>query len=185
MVVACLADLKFAYEAILVFMLELDTFGPSKRELLFLPYQFRNLRGGRYFREIPIPELVASFVPHREQLILNSVHLNSPGAWEFLGSLSALEVLRKYLCDQHERRKDRQYRESADERRMSLENLALENKVIAERIKMAKEIGATDSDLAPLLNGLIFKPLSALDRYQDKGVIDGAELIRLTDERKG
>lgn len=41
---------------------------------------------------------------------------------------------------------------------------------------MAKELGATDRDLAPLLNELVFKPLTALDRYQDKGVIGPAEI---------
>jgi len=94
-----------------------------------------------------------------------------------LGTLNPLEVLRKYLNDCDERRKDHEYRDSAEKRRLVLENLSLENRVISERVRLAKEIGATDSDLAPLLNELIYKPLVALDRYQDKGVIEHTEIL--------
>jgi hypothetical protein len=91
--------------------------------------------------------------------------------------------LRKYLNDRHERRKDHDYRESAERRRLELENLSLESRVLSERIRIAKEIGATDRDLAPLLNELIYKPLVLLDRYQDKNVIEHAEIP--TDHHRG
>jgi hypothetical protein len=55
--------------------------------------------------------------------------------------------------------------------------------IISERVRLAKEIGATDRDLAPLLNELIYKPLVALDRYQDKGVIEHAEIPSDRDRR--
>jgi hypothetical protein len=108
--------------------------------------------------------------------VLSAVSLTSPGFWDFVGTLNPLEVLRHYLNDRHERRKDRSYRESAEQRRLALENLSLQNKVIAERIRIAKELGATDRDLAPLLNELINKPLTALDRHQDKGIIENTEI---------
>jgi ADP-ribose pyrophosphatase YjhB (NUDIX family) len=88
----------------------------------------------------------------------------------------AIALLAKPIGGRHERRKDHEYRESAEQRRLALENLSLENRVISERIRLAKEIGATDRDLAPLLNELVFKPLVALDRYQDKGVIEHTEI---------
>lgn len=94
-----------------------------------------------------------------------------------MGALNPFEVFRKYLSDRHERRKDRDYRESAEERKLILENLSTETRVISERVRLAREMGATDRDLAPLLNELIYKPLVALDRYQDKGVIEDAEIL--------
>lgn len=100
-----------------------------------------------------------------------------------MGTLNPLDVLRKYLNDRHERRKDHEYRESAERRRLELENLSLESRVISERVRLAKEIGATDRDLAPLLNELIYKPLVALDRYQDKDVIEHAEIPSDRDRR--
>ena len=63
--------------------------------------------------------------------------------------MNPLEVVRKYLNDRHERRKDRDYRERAEERRLQLENLQTENEVLEQRIKIAKELGATENDLAP------------------------------------
>lgn len=93
-----------------------------------------------------------------------------------MGTLNPLEVIRKYLNDRHERRKDREYRESAERRRLALDNLSVETRVISERVRLAKELGATERDLASLLNELIYKPLGRLDRYQDKDIIARAEI---------
>src|SRR5208283_3018379 len=73
------------------------------------------LRFDRYVLEAPIPERLTSFVPRSQQLVSNAVEINSPGFWEFLGSVSPLEIMRNYLNDRHERRKDREYLESAEE----------------------------------------------------------------------
>jgi hypothetical protein len=124
----------------------------------------------------PTPQAIASLVPASEQLVLAAVELSSPGAWEFLGSLNPLEVIRKSVNDAHERRKDREYRESAERRRLDLENIQAENEALAGRIRIAKELGATDADLAPLLNELVRKPLADLRIRQDQGVIEDAEL---------
>ena len=86
-------------------------------------------------------------------------------------------MIRQYLNDRHERRKDREYRESAEERRLQLENMKLENEVIAGRIEIAKELGATENDLVPLLNEMVNKPLLGLDRHQEKNVIEHAERV--------
>lgn len=189
-----LTDLKHAYDSILVFESVIDGLRRASREFPFVWYPFnlsfgmplslrsavRRVRGWP-----PMPEEVSSYVPLSEQLILAGVRLSSPGSWDFLGNLNPLEVIRQYLNDRHERRKDREYRESAEKRRMILENLKLENEVISERVKVAKDLGATDRDLAPLLNELVYRPLMKLDRYQDKGVIEHAEIPHSADHKDG
>jgi hypothetical protein len=190
LVAAYLADIKHAYESVLFFEATIDGMSRVTREFAVPLYLFgadfgwvptsrRTGLRGRY--RSPSTEEISSFVPRSEQLVLSAVSLSSPGFWEFLGTLNSFEVLRKYLNDRHERRKDREYRESAEQRRLSLENLSLENRVIAARGRLAKEMGATNSDLAPLLNELIYKPLVALDRYQDKGVIEDTEIQSRSD----
>jgi hypothetical protein len=182
LVAAYLADLKYAYDSILFFETSIDGMRRIARDFPFPLYPFgldfkrprRNSLGASYWP--PTAQEIASSVPRSEQLILASVNINSPGFWDFIGALNPLEVLRKYLNDRHERRKDHEYRESAEQRKLALENLARENNVLSERIRIARELGATDRDLAPLLNELVFKPLTALDRYQDKGVIEHAEV---------
>jgi hypothetical protein len=124
----------------------------------------------------PTTEQIASSVPVTERLILNSVRLQSPGLWEFLGALNPLEVLRNFINDQHERRKDTQYRESAERRRLELENSILESRAIRERVRAARDLGATDRDLAPLINRLVIEPIIALEAYKDQEVISGAEI---------
>ena len=87
------------------------------------------------------------------------------------------ETLRKYLNDRHERRKDKDYRESAEKRRLFIENEILENEAIAGRIKVLRELGLNDQQISGLVNELVEKPLTALNRYQDSDLIQGAELI--------
>jgi hypothetical protein len=191
LVAAFLGDIKHAYDSVLLFDTTIDGMRRAARDFPFPWYPFAldfgwpsGRRGVRRTRDWPpTAEEVASFVPRAEQLVLSAVSLASPGFWEFLGTLNPLEVLRKYLNDRHERRKDHDYRESAERRRLELENLNLESRVLSERIRIAREIGATDRDLAPLLNELIYKPLALLDRYQDKNVIEHAEIP--TDHHRG
>lgn len=122
------------------------------------------------------PSTIASFVPSKSRLVLLRVRLESPGFYEFVGSLNLFETLRQYLRDRHERRKDKEYREASERERLGLENAILRNKDIASRIRNLKELGATDEDLAPLLNELLFKPLEGLNQFQDKGLIQEVEV---------
>jgi hypothetical protein len=99
------------------------------------------------YQSAPDNKQIASLFPRSEQLVLSAVSLGSPGFWEFLGALTPLEVLRKYLNDRHERRKDRDYRESADKRARELQNAALENEVISRRIELLKVYWFSVNDL--------------------------------------
>jgi hypothetical protein len=130
----------------------------------------------------PTPETIAAVVPPRDQLVLRSARFESTGSWDFLGKLNPLEVVRQYLNDRHERRKDREYREPAEARKLELENKLLENRVIRERIAIGKELGATEQDLVPLLNELVHRPLRELDRAQNDLLIEVAELIQLDED---
>jgi hypothetical protein len=132
----------------------------------------------------PPPAVVASIVAGRDRLVLKAARFESPGSWEFLGSLNPLEVIRQYLNDRHERRRDRKYRDAAEARRLDLENRILENRVIRERIEIARSLGAGDSDLAPLLNELVHRPLRALNGAQDEGVIESAVVTDQNRDRK-
>ncbi len=180
-----LADFEYAYNSILAFEAAIEAIQrashlfPFPSFLIWFPYgpTFKVPRAIRFLRDWPpSPKEIASLVPNRDRLVITGVSLQSPGFWEFLGNLNPLEVIRQYINDRHERRKDKDYRESSEARRLELENLKLENEVLRERIKIAKELGATDQDLAPLLNELVFRSLRALDHHQDRGVIERAEI---------
>ena len=93
-------------------------------------------------------------------------------------------MIRQYLNDRHERRRDREYRDAAEARRLELENRLLENRVISERIEIARSLGAGDSDLAPLLTELVHRPLRALNGAQDEGLIESATVTDQNRDRK-
>jgi hypothetical protein len=87
-----------------------------------------------------------------------------------------LEVIRQGLNDRHERRKDREYRESEERKRLILENELLKNKVIAERLQLARELGVPESNLMYAANQLLLEPLRPVATDQDKGIVQTAEL---------
>lgn len=193
LIVAYLNDFKFAYNALCVFEETIDGWQRTSRRFPFplfeidATYSWSSYRRtGRLVREsAATPEEIALLVPKSQQLVLSGVVLQSPGFWEFVGKLNPLEVLRQYLNDRHERRKDRNYREGAEQRRLRLENLKLENEAIKGRIEIAKSLGASERDLEPLLNQLIYKPLTGLDRHQDLGTIDAVDPTRRVERPRG
>jgi hypothetical protein len=193
LVIAYLNDLRFAYNSICVFEESIDSWQRTSRRFGFpvldadIAYGrpgFR--RAGRSIREAAFgTEDVVTLVPKSQQLVLTAVSLHSPGFWEFLGKLSPLEVLRQYLNDRHERRKDLDYREGAEKRRLRLENLKLENEAIKGRIEIPKSLGASERDLEPLLNQLVYRPLAGLDRHQDLGTINLVDPPRRIETPRG
>jgi hypothetical protein len=180
-----LFDLEFAYNSIYLFEATVERSERLARRygIYEFPYDLR-VRG-RYAREWPLSHTaVTSAVPMRDRLVVARIAVSSPGIWEFLGSLNPLEVIRQFLNDRHERRKDREYKETAEARRLLLENLKLESEVLRERIGIAKELGASEQDLTPLLNELVFRPLLTLGPHQDRGIAEGAESLRNPERRR-
>lgn len=112
----------------------------------------------------------------QNSLMLKAVVLRSPGFWEFVGHLNPLETLRKYLSDRHERQKDRAFRSAHESRRLELENLLREDRVLAERIRLAREVGASEEQLAEVIDAFVARPLIQLSHHQDLGLIRGAVL---------
>ena len=47
----------------------------------------------------------------------------------------------------------------------------------------AREVGATEEDLAILLNQLLYRPLNGVGQFQDRGLIAGAEVVEVEAEK--
>jgi hypothetical protein len=130
----------------------------------------------RTLRQIRDPHLV---VLPEDRLRLHAVSLQSPGFWEFLGALNPLETIRKYLADRHERKKDREYRNTAEAERLRLENEKLKTEVVKERIEVLRALNIPEDRIAAILNLHVVTPLSRLDEAQDAGLIEDAEIIEV------
>jgi hypothetical protein len=126
--------------------------------------------------DVPSDEEVVRLIFPDEHLILRAAQISSPGYWKFEGVSSVLEVIRQWMCDHHERKKDKDYRNRADEERSSLENELLKYKVIQERVKILTDLGAHEADLAPLIDQLIYSPLSGITVCQDRGLLGAAQI---------
>lgn len=115
-------------------------------------------------------------LPPGFRLVLKGVRLQSPGFWDFLGKLNPLEVLRNAINDAHERRKDREYRESAERDRLRLENTLKENEVFRGRIAIMRDLGMTEEEMAQMRTTLIHRPVERLLEHQNSRLIERAEL---------
>lgn len=67
---------------------------------------------GYSWRRTSIKSLISvrkpeEFILPDDRIQIHRISIKSPGFWEFLGNINPLEVLRKYLCDRHEREKDK------------------------------------------------------------------------------
>lgn len=186
-----LTALENAYIGSLAFLKMLDV--PVSQPSLFKARPFtRRLISRRppsffkYWRlftdtgEVPV---ASSLVTRREALVAKSVHLDSPGSWKFLGVSDSLEVLRKYLNDRHERRKDKEYREAGEKERLLLENEILRTKAIRERLELVKNLEeVSEEDLLPLFDRFLHQPLEELSGFQDSGLIGDVGLLEEGDE---
>lgn len=103
------------------FLIEYGMLMPHWHSLIHFETAERNLRNSE------------ESIPINDRVVFTSANISSPGFWEFLAKLNPLEIIRLFLNDRHERRKDRQYREGMEEENLYLQNELLRNKIIRER----------------------------------------------------
>ena len=138
-------------------------------------------------------------VTKRAQLRIHAIEVGSPDFWSVLGSLNPLEQIRKWVDEAHKRRQDREYREAAERERLRLENIEKANKIAHEevarsqkveddelnlelkrltvyegKIKLAKQLGIKNKDLAPIVRTLVSRPRKQLEQFND--VIEDVEV---------
>jgi hypothetical protein len=114
----------------------------------------------------------SSFVGPEGRLVIGGLQIQSPGFLEVVGALNPLEVVRQYLNDIHQRRQDRSYRERAEERRLELENLKLENEVVRERIDMLRHLGVAEEQIMAIVNVMVYGPLRELGEFDNRQIIE-------------
>ncbi len=167
-----LTDLEDTYNNLLAFDLLILDIENSKRRKF--PFHWKERF---YYRETPYSEILNfgdSILP-QDQLIISRINVNSPGFWEFIGSLNPLQQIREYLKDRHERRKDRDWREKAQKDQMNLNNELLRTQLIEKRVEILRSAGFSENEIRSLLNKHLVRPLLELDKHQDSGLIDDAE----------
>lgn len=179
-VTAFLDDFEAAYVSLYTF----DAFWLSTNGKRLRRYPFELLLEFGRVPYLATPESPLS--PHdvlpEHHLMLNRVKIESPGFWEFLGSLNPLQQIREYLNDRHRRKQNKDFRNDAEKERLALENELLrrqitdsDNSILRERISILKELGFSDQEIRQMIWSNIGKPLAQLGRHQDTGLIEGAE----------
>ncbi|UUY01579.1 hypothetical protein LRS13_12625 [Svornostia abyssi] len=110
-------------------------------------------------------------------LVISRVVLESPGFWEFVGTLNPLEVIRQYLNDRHERKKDNEYRSSAERERLALDNAMQSLEILDRYLAIEREYGDDSSDVAASVRqnvaAAIRPGLERLGEIDDLGLIGG------------
>jgi len=151
-----LQDLESAYDKIYLFYRTMDLFNPDSR-------RFR--RWSFYWHELgalPFPllslEAPSEYILPEDKLTIGRIQIESPGFWEFLGSLNPLQQIREYLNDRHKRRQDREYREQSERDKLALENELIQrqvwekdNSILRERITVMRDLGFSDEEIRSLV----------------------------------
>ncbi len=113
-------------------------------------------------------------------ILVSKVVFRSPGFWEFVGALNPLEVLRQYLNDRHERKKDNEYRSAAERDSLAIENAvramdALERLYVLEERTgpFGDDLQSVDRALREQVAGALRPSLRRLGQMTDNGLIDG------------
>jgi hypothetical protein len=138
-----------AYNGTLVFEQTLDslrqrdgTFRQFRQEQPVFGFWPVLLRASKHGKPVLLTnDSFDSLISRQHRLVLVRVHLKSPGSWDIAGIGAALEVVRKFLDDRQNRRKDQDYREPLEKERLTLENEILRTKAIEGRIRVAKDLG--------------------------------------------
>jgi hypothetical protein len=110
------------------------------------------------------------------QLVVSRISINSPGFLEFVGSLNPLSHIREYLKERHERTKDNQYRNKAEQERLKLENKILQQTLVNRQLENIRLLGEIEREfpveaLRRQAWELLGPAYARLGRHQDSGLI--------------
>lgn len=179
-ITAFLADMEGAYNALYSFNLTVAHWYHGRRRWR------RFIDPDDFFSLLSIEAGIAPYPNYAEYVLpeyrldLARVSIQSPGFWEFVGSLNPLQQLREYLKDRHERRKDFEYREPAEKEKLRLENellqrviLEKETSTLRDELAIMREVGFDDSEIKQFIWSRLGPPLSRLGRHQDTKLIEG------------
>jgi len=128
-------------------------------------------------RTIPIIRKPEEVVLPDDRIQITSIVIKSPGFWEFLGNINPMEVIRKYLCDRHERKKDNDYRNKQKKERGRLENEKLRTQIVQKKVKILQDAGVPEERIRKALLEHVIKPLGELDTIQNMSLVASAEII--------
>jgi len=172
----------YATELHIEFLLE--TYSGRRRFRFDMPLPFYPYAPGLTSRHnLLSPEDVRkTMLLPEDVLLIGSVQFESPGFWEFLGTLNPLDQLRKYVQDRHERKKDVAYRNEMERRKLQNENELLETELFRNRVSALREAGYTAQEVRRLMLPAT-QALGVVSERQEDGLIEKA--ILELDETEG
>lgn len=144
-------------------------------EFLNNRYLFRNYENSTNLLEILDKIDIEKIILPTERLSISRVNIQSPGFWEFLGSLNPLQQIREYIKDRHERKKDNKYRSRQEEELGDLNIMKEKNNVLSQRIEILRGLGYSEVQIRELVMKMVIEPLNTLGEHQDRGQIEGLE----------
>ncbi|MBL1084999.1 hypothetical protein JK359_24005 [Streptomyces actinomycinicus] len=113
------------------------------------------------------------------RLMFMSAHVDSPGVWEFLGSLNIFTQIREYLKDRHERKKDFAYRNEAEKRQLAAAATKAEVDAVSGFVTLLLQAGYTEAEIRQRLEDRFFQPMRQLESFQDRGLLLEPEVLPL------
>ncbi|ENM3796771.1 hypothetical protein NTH45_003415 [Vibrio cholerae] len=152
----------------------LERFSAAYKSLSTLDTRMKMLTESGY--KINLAQLNITGHAPEHYLEIIGVEFHSPGFWEFLGKLNPLEVLRQYLNDRHERKKDEDYRNTLEKEKLGIENDILKLEFTRQVIEVARQTGHSEEEIRSIVRDQIVIPLISLDALSEKGMVTYVEI---------
>ncbi|HDZ9290915.1 TPA: hypothetical protein RUZ30_003577 [Vibrio cholerae] len=152
----------------------LERFSAAYKSLSTLDTRMKMLTESGY--KINLAQLNITGYAPEHYLDIIGVEFHSPGFWEFLGKLNPLEVLRQYLNDRHERKKDEDYRNTLEKEKLGIENDILKLEFTRQVIEVARQTGHSEEEIRSIVRDQIVIPLISLDALSEKGMVTYVEI---------
>ncbi|EOW4146845.1 hypothetical protein ACOW9W_004154 [Vibrio parahaemolyticus] len=152
----------------------LERFSAAYKALSTLDTRMKMLTESGYKMTLKQSNITAYSPEHYLEII--GVEFHSPGFWEFLGKLNPLEVLRQYLNDRHERKKDEDYRNVLEKEKLGIENDILKLEFTRKVIEVARQTGHSEEEIKSIVRDQIMIPLISLDALSEKEMVTYVEI---------
>lgn len=110
-----------------------------------------------------------------DKLYISKVNIQSPGFWEFIGSLNPIQQIREWLKDHHERKKDNKFRSRQEEELGELTIMEKKESLLNTRIDILKKLGYSELEIRPFVSKMLLEPLNELKKHLDNGQIEGLD----------
>lgn len=137
---------------------------------------------GTIVQSLPRRQPLGHLVPVERRARLVRATFASPGSWDVAGLGRIAESIRKYIKDEHGRKRGREWQDAAERQRVDLELEERRVDILTKKVQLMRDAGLEEHLIRAYILGPVTDPLNALDSAKRRGLITGADIVQEGDD---